>query len=359
MSSIYLRKDGRWEARISLGSVNGKRQSRSFYGRTKEQAEEKLFGSYTFKISSGITNLTVKELCEEWLAVCSQRVKISTLANYKMKIKKHIIPRFGDIMCCEITSKSLYIFMQDKLNVGLSPRYVTDIMVLLKSMFKYACREYGIADPFGNVVMPKCSKAKVRLLTGTEQKKLRNYLKKQNAPISLGVTLALAMGLRVGEVCGLVWDDIDFEKRILTVKRTVQRIPLNIDNKNRKTAVIVSSPKSENSAREIPIPAEVFIMLKRFRSAPEHFILSNSTVPVEPRKMQYRFSKMLKTLDLPMVRFHSLRHCFASKAIEQGFDIKTLSEILGHSRIELTMNLYVHSDMERKRKCMELMRWSA
>ena len=356
LGSTYLRRDGRWESRLSLGVINGKRQSRSFYGSSREEAEKKLIAAIIGNTPVAVTGMTVKELCTEWLSVSSHRVKLSTLANYRMKIEKHIIPLFGDMMCSDVTSKMAYSFMQNKLGDGLSPRYVADIMVLLKTVFKYAQREYSIINPFDNIVMPKCTKPEVCLLTSDEQRKLRQYLNEHNNPISLGITLALAMGLRVGEVCGLIWSDIDFKKRILTVSRTVQRVAVH--NGNCKTKVIVSPPKSQNSAREIPIPAGIFSMLKNMQGADEHYIVSGSTKPAEPRTMQYHFAKILKNVNLPSVKFHSLRHCMASAAIEAGFDVKTLSEILGHARIELTMNLYVHSNMNRKRKCMDKMKWA-
>ncbi len=355
LGSTYLRRDGRWESRLSLGSINGKRQSRSFYGSTREEAESKLIAAVLGNASATETEMTVKELCAEWLSVSSHRVKLSTLANYRMKIEKHIIPQFGEMMCYEVTSKMAYRFMQNKLDEELSPRYVADIMVLMKTVFKYAQREYNIANPFYNIVIPKCSKPEVRLLTDNEQKKLRAYLSEHNNSINLGITLALAMGLRVGEVCGLMWSDIDFKKRILTVNRTVQRV--SVHDGNCKTKVIVSPPKSQTSAREIPIPAGVFSILNKMQGNDEHYIVSGSNKPSEPRTMQYHFARILKNADLPSVRFHSLRHCMASAAIAAGFDVKTLAEILGHARIELTMNLYVHSNMDRKRRCMDKLKW--
>ncbi len=356
IGSTYLRKDGRWEARLSLGTINGKRQSKSFYGTSREEAERKLMSAAFSGGNTVITEMTVKELCAEWLTISQNRVKASTLANYRMKIEKHIIPSFGDIMCCNLTARSAYDFMRKKLDFGLSPRYVTDIMTLLKSVFKYARREYRIIDPFDGITMPKCPKPEVRLLTSIEQKRLRSYINGTPSLINLGITLALGMGLRVGEVCGLMWQDIDFQKRILSVRRTVQRVA--VQGESKKTAVMVSSPKSENSEREIPIPAGVFSILKKLRSEADHFIISDCDRPVEPRKMQYQFARILKDVNLPSVKFHSLRHCFASRAVEQGVDIKTLSEILGHSRVEVTMNLYIHSSLDRKRKCMELMKWA-
>ena len=186
IGSTYLRKDGRWEARLSLGAVNGKRQSKSFYGRTREEAETKLMTAVMSQTAPVITEMSVKELCAEWLAVSRNRVKLSTLANYRMKLEKHIIPQFGSELCREITSKSAYKFMQEELNSGLSPRYVTDIMVLLKTIFKYAQREYGLINPFADIAMPKCPKRETRQLTADEQKKLKAYLNAHRNPFSSG-----------------------------------------------------------------------------------------------------------------------------------------------------------------------------
>ena len=171
MSSTYLRRDGRWETRVSLGSVNGKRQSRSFYGATREQAERNMLSAFSLSVPLPVTEMSVRKLCFEWLNICQLRVKVSTLANYRMKIEKHIIPHFGDKMCCEVTSKNAYEFMQSKLKSGLSVRYVTDIMVLLKSIFRYAHREYGIISPFDTIIMPKERNDKYRkkVETGTPQ----------------------------------------------------------------------------------------------------------------------------------------------------------------------------------------------
>ena len=347
--STYLRKDRHWKSRISLGVINGKRQLKSFYGKTNEEAQNKLMLAVISSSEIVVTDMTVKELCNEWLMISKNRVKQSSLANYRMKIEKHIIPRFGDTNLCDLTSKSVYIFMHEKQEAGLSPRYVTNIIVLLKMIFKYAQREYGIKNPFIGITIPKYSKKEMHLLNADEQKKLKTYLKEHQNSVSLGITLALAIGLRIGEVCGLMWEDIDFKKRILTVRRTVQRIP--VQEGKRKTAVIAGSPKSQTSVREISIPEGVFVMLQKMKSANKYYILSNDTKPVEPRKMQYQFAMVLRLLNLPSVKFHSLRHAMASNAINLGFDVKTLSEILGHSRIELTLNLYVHSDMDRNIRC--------
>lgn len=353
-TGAYQRKDGRWETRIySHNGITGKREYRAFYGLTKEEALQKRLSALAFSFDGGITEISVRDLFAEWLQVISTRVKPSTLANYRMKAEKHIIPAFGGIMCHEITTKAVYDFINAKINSGLSARYVSDIIILLKSLFKYAKRTYRISSPLDGIVVPKPAKREIRLLTAQEQEQLRLYIGMNFSLISLGVVLANGMGLRVGEVCGLKWSDIDLEKRILTVRRTVQRVAVN-DGIN-KTKVMIMPPKSASSAREIPIPDSVFSMLQSNADTPDHYVLSGASAPVEPRKMQYHFAKMLKKAELRAVTFHSLRHRFASRAVEVGFDIKTLSEILGHSKVELTMNLYVHSSMDRKRSCMQLL----
>ena len=358
MGSVYQCKDGRWEARQSLGkNENGKRQSKSFYGKTEEEAKEKMQTANIYNGTLAVTGMSVSDLCSEWLKIVSNRVKVSTLANYRMKLNKHITPYFGAFMCNDVTSKLVYIFIDEKLKSGLSARYVTDILVLLKSVFKYAFREYNIRNPLEGVVMPKCEKPDVKLLNPDQQNTLKKYIDKNLTLTTLGIALALTLGLRLGEVCGLQWQDIDLEKRILNVRRTVQRVAT--PNGDNKTELMVLKPKSESSIREIPIPDTIVAMLKKFENKPEIYILSGKETPLEPRTMQYRFAIILKNVDLPSVTFHSLRHAFATSAVELGFDIKTLSELLGHSKVEVTLNRYVHSSIDRKRTCMELMKWSA
>ena len=161
------------------------------------------------------------------------------------------------------------------------------------------------------------------------------------------------MGLRIGEVCALQWKDIDLEKRILTVSKTIQRVQCRTGAKH--TKLIITEPKSESSKRTIPIPDCLLPLLKQFRDNDEVSVVSGKKKPVEPRTMQYRFAKILHNADLPSFNYHSLRHLFATRCVELGFDVKTLSEILGHSSVEVTLNRYIHSDLERKRTCMSLL----
>lgn len=354
--SAYYRKDGRWECRISIGKAeNGKRIFRSVYGKTKGEAEYKAMLLHDENAETyATTNLTVKELIAEWAFSISAKIKESTAANYRMKIEKHIIPAFGDKLCCTLRAKDVYSFIESKLTSGLSARYVTDIIVLLKSVFKYANREYNIRNVLDGISLPKRIKPEVKIFNSTEQKNLERYIAKNPNLTTLGISISMYMGLRIGELCALKWGDIDFEKRILAVNHTLQRIQAK--NASHKTKLVLCEPKSASSKREIPIPECLIEMLKKFRNSSDFYVLSGAVKPIEPRTMQYRFCKILKNVDLPSVHFHSLRHLFATNCIVLGFDVKTLSEILGHSSVEITLSRYVHSTMDRKRACMDLMK---
>ncbi|MCM1508845.1 MAG: site-specific integrase [Ruminococcus flavefaciens] len=353
--NIYQRKDGRWESRMPVGKdENGKRKYRSFYGKSREEAEYKLLiACQNVAEEYALTEMTVTQLVTEWLHIMASRLKESTAANYRMKAEKHIIPAFGGVQCCLLKAKEIYAFIERKMKEGLSVRYISDILVLMKSIFRYANREYHIRNVLENIVMPKKTNPDITILSKEQQAVLERYIAVSSSLTMLGISLSMYMGLRIGELCALQWDDVDLEKRIVTVRKTIQRVQTN--NGKSKTKLIITEPKSANSQREIPIPECLMPMLAKFRSASKIYVLSGKIKPVEPRTMQYRFSKILKNANLPSVHYHSLRHLFATNCIALGFDVKTLSEILGHSSIELTLSRYVHSSMERKRSCMRLM----
>ena len=354
--TTYYRKDGRWECRIMLGKdKTGKRKFQSFYGKTREEAESKAIRPQENNIDEhAITEMTVRELTAEWLLSISSGIRESTKANYRMKTEKHLFPVFGDRPCCSLRAKDVYVFVENKLKSGLSPRYVSDIIVLLKSIFRYASRTYHIHNVLDGITLPKKGRPEIKIFTNDEQKILERYIGKNQNLTTLGISVSMYMGLRIGELCALKWSDIDFEKRILTVSHTLQRIQTHSDSK--RTKLILSEPKSTSSKREIPIPDCVFKIMETFRDSEHFYVLSGSRIPIEPRNLQYRFKRILKNADLPSVHFHSLRHLFATNSIALGFDVKTLSELLGHSSVEITLSRYVHSSIERKRACMDLMK---
>lgn len=351
ITNVYQRKDGRYEGRVTIGRSGGKRQYKAFFGRTPDDVFTKMTEFRAETIGTATVSKTFSEIFEEWFQSISIRVKESTLANYMLKAGKHILPVYASEDITNIKQSHIYQFIREKQDSGLSNRYITDILVLMKSVFKYAARTYHIFNPMEGIVMPKKEKTEIRLLTEAEEKRLMQIVMENQNLTTLGIALAKLTGLRVGELCALKWADIDLEKRILTVRKTLQRI--QVKEGKAKTKLILTEPKSETSKRSIPIPECLIEFLKKFQGEPEHFVLSGKEKPVEPRTMQYRFATILKNGNLPSVHFHALRHMFASNCVRLGFDIKSLSEILGHSGVEITLNRYVHSSFEQKTAFMD------
>lgn len=349
--NIYHRQDGRWEGRIPKGkNESGTYRYQYVFGHSREAVEEKITEIYRQEQSSDCSK-SISELFQEWVQNNKHRVKESTLANYLMKAEKHILPKFGSNSATTIRDKDIVGFIDSKLASGLSNRYVSDIIVLMKSIFKYAVRVYRIFNPMDGIFLPKKKKAEITLLDDNEQQELQQYIADNQNLTTMGIALSMSTGIRIGELCALQWRDIDLEKRILTVRKTMQRIQYKSDIA--KTKLIITEPKSESSRRDIPIPDCMMNLLKKSKSNADNYILSGTGNPVEPRTMQYRFAKILKNVNLPSVHFHSLRHIFASNCIKWGFDVKALSELLGHSSVEITLNLYVHSSFEQKRTYMK------
>lgn len=351
--NIYKRKDGRWEGRFKCGySDDGKTKYRSVYAKSYSAVKELLEQEKNKQTKCCSCKCTVGELFNLWLDDVRNKVKESTYANYAMKLQKHILPQFSGMKYEALTAHHLNEFIQDKLKSGLSEKYVSDIVVLMKSAARYGSRNYNYQNRIEFVTLPRTpDKSEKTLLNLKEQKQLQNELMRDQTPSNVGILLASATGIRIGELCALTWSDIDFEKSVMTVKRTVQRV-CNVEKKG--THLVISSPKSRSSIRQIPLPDFILPVLTAARTADDCYILSGTRKLVEPRTLQYRFKSLLKRLSLPQVSFHKLRHQFATRCVELGFDIKTLSEILGHHSVEITLNRYVHSSIEHKRDCMKL-----
>ncbi|MCM1059361.1 MAG: site-specific integrase [Eubacterium sp.] len=352
--NIYKRKDGRWEGRYKNGvKPDGKTRYSSVYGSAYSEVKRLLAVKRSEKKTETLRcSFTFKELADIWLESTVHSVKESTYANYFMKLEKHILPYFGTIKYERLTVKILNDFVDEKLRSGLSAKYVCDICRVVKSITKFARVKLGYADKAELLSLPKCEKRESKTLTSVQQNLLISCLSASSFPSDLGILTAAVTGIRIGELCAMQWSDIDLEKRIITVRRTMQRIK-NTEGET-ATKIVITPPKSKTSEREIPIPDVLYSRLKAMQQDNDCYILTGKKIYADPRTMQYRFKAILKKLGLTQVNFHSLRHMFASRCIAVGADVKTLSEILGHSSVELTLNRYVHSSSERKICCMKL-----
>lgn len=357
--NIYKRKDGRFEGRILLGyDNNGKIKYRYLYAKSLFEIKEKMLCAYADGGSpEWVTcDKTFKGLCEEWLASAKLRVKHSSYCCYEKLISKHIIPYFGNIGYGELGTPIINEFSEHKLKFGkvngfggLSAKSVHDILVVMRSVAKYAEREYGYRNPMRNISMPKSESKETKVFNKDERVSIQNYLQNNLTESNLGILLTMYSGLRIGELCALTWNDIDFKSGVVRVSKALQRVP-DKSGKGR-TALAITSPKSKTSVRDIPLPAYILDILKQNERS--GYILSGTNKPVEPRTMQNRFKAVLKECGVRIVNFHLIRHTYATVCIESGFDAKTVSELLGHSSVNITLNRYVHSSMEMKKKCVD------
>ena len=351
-SNIYKRKDGRFEGRVPVGyQENGKIKYKSVYARTLSEVKEKMSEVYSIRQNKPVSaiKLTVREAAEQWLSSAKLRVKESSYANYTNIVNKHILPILGGELMTHLTTNRLNDFINIKLTSGrlngkgvLSAKSVRDIMTVYRSIENYAAREYGTKGT--HFTMPKIEKKQTDILSSGERKRLESYLLNNQNNTNISVLLCLFTGLRIGELCGLKWEDIDFDNAVLYVKRTVQRV-----SKNGKSQVIIGTPKSKTSVRTVPIPVFVLDILKNYRSCGNFYIITGTSKHTEPRTMQNRFKAILKICGIRNVNFHLLRHTYATVCIEKGFDPKTLSELLGHADASITLNRYVHSSMQMKK----------
>lgn len=350
--NIYKRKDGRWEGRYKCGiKPDGSFKYSSIYGKTYAEAKAKLSEKRVKSTVSAVPkNLTLNNLFSIWFADIRLKVKESTYMNYQMKYEKHICFSLGKTFYDKLTAENLNSFIQSKISSGLSAKYTADIAGLIRAVCRFAKKRFGYVDKSEFISIPKGISKEKELLDKNEQALLNSYLIANPTPSNVGILLSAATGIRIGELCALKWENIDIEKKILTVRNTVQRVK-SIGG-NTATKVIITPPKSNSSVRVIPLPEFIVPLLSELKTNNNCYFLSGTMGIVEPRLMQYRFKRILNELKLTEVTFHSLRHLFATNCIAIGVDVKTLSEILGHSSVEITLNRYVHSSIERKAECM-------
>ena len=302
-----------------------------------------------------------KDWIYEWLLDKKNYIKESTYANYSTNIFNHIIPELGDYYLKDINHKIIQEFLlklskegNKNNNGGLSEKTIKDIAIIVKGSIKKAINDNLIDYIELSFNYPKTHKdEKIYILTKSEQNKLTNFFIENLNNKNLGILISLYSGLRIGEVCALRWENIDFKKGILTVNKTIQRIYIKDKDKN-LSKVIITTPKTKNANREIPINNCFLSILKNFKGEDNEYIISGSKKYIEPRTYRKYFEKVLKINKLNHINFHSLRHTFATNCISAGVDYKTVSELLGHANVNITLNLYVHPRMSQKKKCIDL-----
>ena len=365
--NIRKRKDGRWEGRFSKGKKDGKYIQGSVFGKTYQEAKTKLIQAKisqqeSQKSTSEKQSMAMTELfsvaSEEWLSASTPTLKESSIARYRNILDTYLLPEFSEKRVVDISRDDVATFSTKLLTSGgkrgdgLAPKTVSGIISVLKNVIDYIHHVKCVPTMDFDGLTVKLQQKQLRIFSILEQKILTDYLIENPTLVNLGVLICLYTGLRIGELCALKWGDIsDVEKKI-HVSRTMQRIQKPDDNGN-KTQIIITAPKSNCSIRDIPIPDNVFQIIEPMKQPSSCFFLTSSEKNyIEPRCMENYFNRIMADCNIQHATMHTCRHTFATRCVELGFDIKSLSEILGHASVAITMNRYVHPSMELKKENM-------
>ena len=361
--NIRKRKDGRWEGRYKKGrTVDGCIIYGSVYGKTYKEVKEKMAAIISHPLQLATPKdqgKTFGEVLNLWMDNNRARLKGGTINKYQNLIDTHIMPELGQTKINELSATRINTFLNEKISRGrvdgsggLSASYVRSIMLVINAAIKYAVSEQLCSPLKTPICKPPADKTELSILSAEEQKKLEASLLNNFDLTGAGIYISLHTGLRIGEICSLAWNDIDMNKRVIHVRHTVARI--RSSSSAGSTILVIDTPKTKASKRDIPISSTLLpILLKLKTLSSKGFLLTGTNEFIKPRTFEYRYHKILDDCGITSVNYHALRHTFATRCVEAGVDIKSLSEILGHGNVSVTLNTYVHSSLELKRKQLE------
>ena len=307
--------------------------------------------------------MVFQTVLEMWLDEKKGYVKESTYAYYYFEVTNYISPLMGTLQLDEVTEeriqKAVFTWQGKGMDNGraLKKSTVQNLVTLIKQVLKFAARK-GIMK---NMIIeihfaPQNIKKGQMVFNQQEQVQLIHATLNNLNCRTFGILLCINSGLRIGEICALKWGDIDLSTGVLHVTKTLQRI--YTENQESKTGIIITAPKTPTSVREVPLSKRILSIINSFTNREEsHYVLTNTEHYMEPRSFRRFYKLFLKENDIKELHFHCLRHTFATRCIEGGADYKSVSEILGHATINTTLNMYVHPQLEEKRKCVELVEW--
>lgn len=302
-----------------------------------------------------MSNKTIREIAEAWKEYKRPYVKQSTMAAYVLILENHVLPEFGDND--SLHEHEVQAFVLKKIEHGLSVKSVKDILIVLKMVMKFGVKNEWMKHYEWDIKYPANSQPKeLEVLSVANHKKVLDYVQHNFTFMSLGIYISLCTGLRIGEICALKWSDINVADGTITVQRTIERIYV-VEGDKKHTQLVINTPKTVNSCREIPMSKELLAMVKPMKKVVngDFYVLTNEDKPTEPRTYRNYYNRLMEKLDIPKLKYHGLRHSFATRCIEAGCDYKTVSVLLGHSNISTTLNLYVHPNMEQKKRCINKM----
>ena len=302
-----------------------------------------------------VTEKNISQIAGLWKEEKRQFVKKSTFAAYSLIVETHLQPAFGNLTA--VTEKDVQDFVLHKLNGGLSQKTIKDMLIVLRMILKFGAKKnYCVYAPIDVIFPTDRERQELEVLSIANQKKIMRFVEENFTFRNLGIFICLSTGIRIGEICALTWDDIDIENGVIHIRKTIQRIYVK-ENGIKKTELLIDTPKTATSMRDIPMIKDLYEILKPLKKVVnnDYFVLTNEATPTEPRTYRNYYKKLLDKLGIPPIKFHGLRHSFATRCIESKCDYKTVSVILGHSNISTTLNLYVHPNYEQKKKCIDKM----
>lgn len=359
--NIYKRKDGRWEGRILIHAPDSKRIS--VYGKTYREVRDRMQEK---KLLPGIVHCPkrVSEATEVWLASRERLLKPSSVAKYRNLVQRHILPLLGKLRICDLDRNTVSGFVralscgQTGSGVQLTRKTVRDVLMILEKSVRFA-GELSFSVEKNELSGKTGGGKRITVLSEQEQKRLEEQLLTDTDEKKLGLLLCLYAGLRIGEICAMRWECIDLCEKTLSVNVTMQRLQIAGAATGQRTGVIESSPKSEDSRRIVPI-ADFLIeqLLKRKPRLQSAYLLTGSEQYIEPRSYENYYKRVLSAAGIPVCNFHTLRHTFATRCIESGADAKTVSVLLGHSTVRMTLDRYVHPTMNAKQASINRMAMS-
>lgn len=364
--NIYKRKDGRWEGRyIKSRSSTGKSLYGYVYSKSYRDVKAKLaqaISSNNRTVQDNVPSNGVKSFgnyATAWLSTRRTQVKESTANKYQNLLNSYILPIIGATSLEQMTYDYIESYCNGLLctggtkGTGLSPKTVSDILSLIRNILRSAANSgVSLVCDVSSITIKQTSK-EMRVLSRSEQERLCQYLYANLNSSNVGILVCLFTGLRIGEVCALRWEDISMSEHTLYVHQTLQRVQCS-DLSGQKTKIVITTPKSRCSIRTIPLPDCLMNVLQKHEHTSAGYLLTGKNGSfIEPRTMQNHFKRVLTNCSIADANYHSLRHTFATRCVELGFDIKSLSEILGHASVTITMNRYVHPSIELKRNNME------
>lgn len=302
-----------------------------------------------------VTEKNISQIAGLWKEEKRQFVKKSTFAAYSLIVETHLQPAFGNLTA--VTEKDVQDFVLQKLNGGLSQKTIKDMLIVLRMILKFGAKKnYCVYAPIDVIFPTDRERQELEVLSIANQKKIMRFVEENFTFRNLGIFICLSTGIRIGEICALTWDDIDTDNGVIHIRKTIQRIYVK-ENGIKKTELLIDTPKTATSMRDIPMIKDLYEILKPLKKVVnnDYFVLTNEATPTEPRTYRNYYKKLLDKLGIPPIKFHGLRHSFATRCIESKCDYKTVSVILGHSNISTTLNLYVHPNYEQKKKCIDKM----